>query len=179
MGLVNHAAFLRGGGTFAPSRRAFDKPMAIACLRFLCSPRLRWRISVATSFRAFGPYLLRLDRPDDLLRPEDLPDEPPLLEDDRLDDFLAEDFFAADLFAGALRADDFFAAVRPAPERLLLEDFFAAVRPLEPRLDDDLPDDFFALDFFVAILTFSIEVARARARTFNSQSAQTILWVAR
>jgi hypothetical protein len=30
-------------------RRALERPIAIACLRFLCSPRFRWRISVATS----------------------------------------------------------------------------------------------------------------------------------
>jgi hypothetical protein len=52
------AAFFRG--TLAPARRAFDKPMAIACLRFLCSPFFRWCISVRTSCCAFGPYFLRL-----------------------------------------------------------------------------------------------------------------------
>jgi hypothetical protein len=147
--------------------------MAIACLRLLCSPCLKWRISVATSSCALGPYLLRLDRPDDLLE-----EDPPAREDDRPEDFFAADFLADDFFAAvrlpvgrvAEDLEDFFATVRPAldllPERLdddlLFDDFFAAARPLEPRLDDDLPDDllddFFALDFFVAIRNFSLEV---------------------
>src|SRR5690349_13405874 len=46
-------------GTLAPARRAFDRPMAIACLRFLCSPRFRCVISVFTSFCALAPYFLR------------------------------------------------------------------------------------------------------------------------
>jgi hypothetical protein len=68
-------------GTFAPERRALERPMAIACLRFLCSPFFRWRISVATAFEAFGPYLrpelflleepLREDEDEDLLREVD------------------------------------------------------------------------------------------------------------
>jgi hypothetical protein len=59
--------FLRG--TFAPARRAFESPIAIACLRFLCSPFFRWCISVRTSCCAFGPYLRRLlpDRDERLL----------------------------------------------------------------------------------------------------------------
>ncbi len=58
--IASYAALLFGrGGTFAPERRAFDNPIAIACLAFLCSPRLRWRISVSTSFCALGPYLRR------------------------------------------------------------------------------------------------------------------------
>jgi hypothetical protein len=73
-------------GTFAPERRALDRPMAIACLRFLCSPCFRWRISVSTIFEALGPYLRPelFFRDDDLLRdvlrlPEDVFVEPDLL----------------------------------------------------------------------------------------------------
>src|SRR5947199_10474840 len=49
-------------GTFAPFLRAFDNPMAIACLRLLilCLPDFLWRISVRTSELAFLLYL-RLD----------------------------------------------------------------------------------------------------------------------
>src|SRR3954462_1604597 len=54
----NHFFF----GTFAPFLRAFDNPIAIACLRLLilCLPLLLWRISVRTSELAFLLYL-RLD----------------------------------------------------------------------------------------------------------------------
>ena len=53
-------------GTFAPSRRASDKPMAIACLRLvtflperplLRVPRLRSCIARSTFFEAFLLYL--------------------------------------------------------------------------------------------------------------------------
>jgi hypothetical protein len=52
-------------GTFAPALRAFDKPIAIACLRLLTVlpeppllsfPRLRSAIAVSTSSDAFLPY---------------------------------------------------------------------------------------------------------------------------
>jgi hypothetical protein len=69
-------------GTFAPERRAFESPMAMACLRFLCSPFFRWRISVWTDFCALGPYL----RPELFLRDEeDLPREDDLLREELLD----------------------------------------------------------------------------------------------
>ncbi len=69
-------------GTLAPLRRALERPMAIACLRLLCSPFLKWRISVSTSFCDLGPYLRReldfdFDDADDLPR-----DDLRLLRDD-------------------------------------------------------------------------------------------------
>jgi hypothetical protein len=54
-----------GGGTFLPSRRASESPMAMACLGFftvfplrplLSFPRLKACISRSTSFEAFGEY---------------------------------------------------------------------------------------------------------------------------
>ncbi len=60
-----YAAFREdfAGGTFAPLRRAFDNPIAIACLRLFtgCFPDFMWRISVRTSFCAFGLYFRPLD----------------------------------------------------------------------------------------------------------------------
>lgn len=59
-------------GTFAPSRRASESPMAIACLRLVTFfplrplfslPRFISRISVRTLFCARGPYFLPPDRP--------------------------------------------------------------------------------------------------------------------
>jgi hypothetical protein len=47
--------------------RAFDNPIAMACLRLLmgcfleCFPELMWCISVRTSWLAFFPYLRPLD----------------------------------------------------------------------------------------------------------------------
>ena len=58
-------------GTFAPSRRASDKPIAIACLRLftffperplLSVPRLRSCIARFTFFEAFLPYFLAMTR---------------------------------------------------------------------------------------------------------------------
>jgi hypothetical protein len=73
-------------GTLAPERRAFDNPIAIACFGLLCSPFLKCRISVSTSFCALGPYL----RPEDFLREED-----ELFADELLrEDFLELDFVA-------------------------------------------------------------------------------------
>ena len=55
----------RFGGTFAPARRAFESPIAIACLRLftrffdrpdLSVPRLRSRIASRTFAEAFFPY---------------------------------------------------------------------------------------------------------------------------
>lgn len=50
-------------GTFAPFFRAFDNPIAIACLRFFtgCLPDFMWCISVRTSCCAFLPYFRPLD----------------------------------------------------------------------------------------------------------------------
>lgn len=44
----------------APSPRAFESPIAIACFGFraLCLPSFMWRISLCTSSCALGPYLL-------------------------------------------------------------------------------------------------------------------------
>ncbi len=60
-----YAAFREdfAGGTFAPLRRALDSPIAIACLRLFtgCFPDFMWRISVRTSFCAFGLYFRPLD----------------------------------------------------------------------------------------------------------------------
>jgi hypothetical protein len=58
-----------GGGTFAPSLRASDKPMAMACFGFFTFlplpdfslPRLNSCISRSTDFCALGPYLRPLD----------------------------------------------------------------------------------------------------------------------
>jgi hypothetical protein len=73
-------------GTLAPERRAFESPIAMACLRFLCSPFFRWRISVSTIFCAFGPYL----RPELFLREEDdLPREELRVFEDDLPDLAA------------------------------------------------------------------------------------------
>jgi hypothetical protein len=60
------------GGTFAPSLRASDRPIAIACFRLVTRPPcpflprrsvpfLRRRIALSTSFCARGPYFLPLD----------------------------------------------------------------------------------------------------------------------
>ena len=71
-----------GGGTFLPSLRAFDSPMAMACLGFVTffppRPLLSWPffiafISVSTFFCEAGEYL-------------------------RVDFFLVEDFFADEVF---------------------------------------------------------------------------------
>jgi hypothetical protein len=54
-------------GTFAPFLRAFESPIAIACLRLLigcffeCFPDFMWCISVRTSWLAFFEYLRPLD----------------------------------------------------------------------------------------------------------------------
>jgi hypothetical protein len=58
-----------GGGTFAPSLRASDKPIAMACFGFFTLlplpdfslPRLNSCISRSTDFCALGPYLRPLD----------------------------------------------------------------------------------------------------------------------
>jgi hypothetical protein len=61
-------------GTFAPDRRASDKPIAIACLRLVTFlpdrplrnfPRLRSRITFATFFDAFLLYFLAMNAPSD------------------------------------------------------------------------------------------------------------------
>jgi hypothetical protein len=58
--------FLRRRGTFAPARRASERPIAIACLRLftflpelplLRAPRLRSRMTFRTFLRAALPYL--------------------------------------------------------------------------------------------------------------------------
>src|SRR5688572_969705 len=63
---------LRLRGTFAPARRASDRPMAIACLRLvtflperplLRVPRLRSRITWRTLRWAFLPYFLAIRTP--------------------------------------------------------------------------------------------------------------------
>ena len=59
------------GGTLPPSRRASDKPMAMACLRLvtflpeplLSVPRLYLCISVSTLSDAFFPYLDAMQKP--------------------------------------------------------------------------------------------------------------------
>ena len=61
--LFVYADLLFGGGTFAPSRRASDNPIAIACLGFVTLrplpernfPRLNSCISSPTFSDAFGP----------------------------------------------------------------------------------------------------------------------------
>jgi hypothetical protein len=58
-------------GTLSPSRRASDRPMAMACLRLVTFrpelersvPRFFSRITFSTFFEAFLPYF----RPDDFL----------------------------------------------------------------------------------------------------------------
>lgn len=89
------------GGTLPPARRAFDSPIAIACFGLLCSPLLKWRISVSTILCALGPYfrrelLLDRDLPEDDF-PRDESDER-LFNERLLDDFLLDDFFELDLF---------------------------------------------------------------------------------
>jgi hypothetical protein len=152
-----------------------DKPIAIACLRFLCSPRFKCRISVATSSCALGPYRRRLEllddaRVDGLLPPEDadLPSDADVM--DRVDDDLREE----PLFAAARLPD------LPAPERAdedLPDDFIATAPRLDLREDDDrlrpdlvaddllrdnpLLDDLLALDFFVAIRASPLDVSVA------------------
>jgi hypothetical protein len=162
-----YAAFF--GGTLAPSRRALERPIAMACARFLCSPCFRWRISVATSCCAFGPYFLprelRLEaapRRDG----EEVRDEPLARAEDRLEldfffagalDFLADDFFAEDFLAAVLR-----------PAERLPEDFLAAVR----RLDDFLLALFLELDFLIAIRTSPLKLCTfvyAHALLFRSR----------
>jgi hypothetical protein len=57
------------GGTFAPDRRAFERPIAIACLRLFTFrperpdfsvPRFRSRIVSRTFCEAFLPYRLAI-----------------------------------------------------------------------------------------------------------------------
>jgi hypothetical protein len=78
--ICGYAAFCGRGGTFAPLRRAFDNPIAIACLRFFtgCLPERMWCISVRTSLCALRPYLRPRDLARELLREREL----------RLEDFL-------------------------------------------------------------------------------------------
>ena len=87
-------------GTFAPERRASDKPIAIACLRFLTRlpdpperslPRFISPIARSTFWPAFGPYFrppLRLEERDE---PRRLVERAPLDERLRLDDPLRLD----------------------------------------------------------------------------------------
>lgn len=153
--------------------------MAIACLRLLCSPCLKWRISVATSCCALGPYLRRpeldpppLDPPDERDDREDFaPDLPP--RDDVLErareeldffaaDFLAEVFFAADFFAADFLAADFlagalFAAVfrdaTPLAERPPAD----LREELEVRLLDDFLLAVFRPELLLGIKQFSLD----------------------
>jgi hypothetical protein len=64
--------FFRRLGTFAPARRASDRPMAIACLRLVTFfperplrsvPRLRSRMTCLTLRCAFFPYFLAMSTP--------------------------------------------------------------------------------------------------------------------
>lgn len=118
------------GGTFSPSLRASERPMAIACFRLVTFfplrplfnfPRCISCISVLTCLPAFGLCL----------RPER---------------FFEEDFFADDFFAEVRFDEDFFAGDFRLL-RFLLEDFFA---------DDFRPD--FLLAFFVAMGKTSREI---------------------
>jgi len=63
---------LRLRGTFAPARRACERPMAIACLRLFTFlperplrsvPRLRSRIACRTFWDAFLPYFRAIETP--------------------------------------------------------------------------------------------------------------------
>src|SRR5690348_6682846 len=93
--------------------------MAIACLRLLCSPCLKWRISVSTSFCVFGPYLRA--REDDLrdeelvrLRADDvrrLRDDEDRVRPERGDDALRRVDLRADVRRDDLRATVLRAAV--------------------------------------------------------------------
>ncbi len=142
-------------GTFAPERRASDKPIAIACFGFVTLrplplfslPRLNSCISRSTFFWARGPYL----RPEDFL--------PRLLEDDVR-------FFAAvdrvrELAVPLRRERDAlvrFAALRFVPGCDELR-FAAVLRPRDrdplPR-DDPLRDERLRVDFFVAAIESSL-----------------------
>lgn len=133
-------------GTFLPSRRASDRPMAIACFGFVTFFPLRpdfslpcfmARISRSTSFPADGEYL----RPEDFF------------------DLLELDFFDAELrvlFLELLPRVLFFALL---PRVLFLALLLREERPeLFPRDElerDELPlellADFFLAAFFVAI----------------------------
>ena len=120
-----YAAFLFGAGTFAPSRRAFESPIAIACFGFVTlrpllpdrrRPRFISCISCPTSSDAFRLYR----RPLDLL--------PELLRDDavvrRDADFLLRDAVLREVRPDDFRAVVFLAAdLRPRP-RAELADFF-------------------------------------------------------
>jgi hypothetical protein len=157
-----YAALLFGAGTRAPSRRAFESPIAIACFGFVTFlpllpmrslPRFISCISCPTSSEAFGLYRRPLD-----LFPE-LPRDDPLVRRDA--DFLLRDpleavfravrpvdFRPVDFLPVDFRPVDFLAvAFRPRDE---LADFFRAVER-EPEL-------FFrdVLDLFVAAMTFSL-----------------------
>ena len=107
-----YAAFLRG--TFAPDRRASDKPIATACLRLLTFrplpdfnlPRLNLCISFSTDSEAFGLYF----RPLDFFR-EDEELELRLERADVLRELLL-------LFEDELERDFFVAAIRFSLRRL-------------------------------------------------------------
>ena len=112
-----YAAFLRG--TFAPERRASDKPIAIACLRLFTFlplrplfslPRLNSCISRFTDFPAFGLYLRREDF-FALLRREL---------------FFAEELRVLLRFAAVLRERDLLLRVEPLRDERLRVDFLVA-----------------------------------------------------
>jgi hypothetical protein len=95
-------------GTFAPSLRASDSPMAIACFRLVTFLPLRplfsvplffSRIARATFFCAFGPYFL-----------------PP------------EDFFCEELFFVAMQASPFSCIRKPRKMSRLRENFRECAR---------------------------------------------------
>lgn len=124
-------------GTFLPALRAFESPMAIACLGFVTFLPLRpdfslpffiSLISVSTLLPAAGEYF----------RPEDF----------FADDFRVEDFFADALFLLVLfRAEVVLRALLFFTEERVLRVLLFLVAELLFRV---LPDLFFAA-FFVAI----------------------------
>jgi hypothetical protein len=152
-----YAALFFGGGTLAPSRRAFDNPIAIACFGFVTLrpllperslPRFISCISCPTSSEAFGLYRRPLDFLPEVLRDDAVVRrDADLLLRDPVDAVLRAvrpvDFRPADFRPVDFRAADFL----PRDE---LADFFRAVEP-EPEL-------FFrdVLDLFVAAMTFSL-----------------------
>lgn len=109
-----HRGYFFFGGTFFPSRRAFESPIAIACLGFVTFlplwPDLSWPffisfISVSTFLPADGEYF----------RPEDFFE----------DVFLAEDFLVL-----LLRRVLVFVALEPLREEVLEELLFFALLEL-------------------------------------------------
>jgi hypothetical protein len=155
--ILPHAALFFGEGTFLPSRRASESPIAIACFRLVTFlplrpdfnlPRLNSCISRFTSLPAEGEYFRREPAFD-----------PALLEAFFDADFLVVAFFALVLLR---ELEAFFALL-----------FFALV--LLRALDFFAPEDFLALaDFFFAAFFVAITIL---PRSQMVPRFDTVVWL--